>query len=94
MGSRLSHTVGGTDGEEGIGFLNWSRKYGDLRIAHFLGMHALQGIPLLSFYVLKSVGLTFLLSGGWLMLALYTLIHALRAKPLIKSRLKQAKAVH
>ena len=54
MGSRLSHTVGAPDGSSGYWFLNWSRKFGDLRISHFLGMHALQVIPLSAFYVFKS----------------------------------------
>lgn len=94
MGSRLAHTVGAPDGEEAKGLLNWSRKYGDLRIAHFLGMHALQGLPLLSFYILKSVWLTFLVSAGWLMITLYVLVNALRGKPLIELSHKQVKPVH
>ncbi|MFZ4403053.1 MAG: hypothetical protein ACOYOK_03035 [Pseudobdellovibrionaceae bacterium] len=54
MGSRLSHTVGGPDTSEGYLFLNWSKKFGDLRISHFLGMHALQILPFLAHYVFKS----------------------------------------
>lgn len=54
MGSRMAHTVGVLDGSEGYWFLNWSKTFGDLRVSHFLGIHALQIIPFSAYYIFKS----------------------------------------
>jgi hypothetical protein len=86
MGSKLTHTIGGPDGGAGLPLLNWSTRFGDPRIAHFIGMHALQVLPILSYYIFRNIKASILLSVLYLLLAIFTLVQALQGKPLIKSK--------
>jgi hypothetical protein len=86
MGSRLNHTVGALNDNSNWFIVGWSKTVGDLRVSHFIGMHALQVLPLLSYYILKNTKLTIGISILYGALALLTLIQALQGKPLIKSK--------
>jgi hypothetical protein len=88
MGSRLNHSVGALNDNSNLLIVGWSKTVGDLRVAHFIGMHALQILPLLAFYVLKNTKMTIGLFVIYAMLALFTLVQALQGKPLVRRNLQ------
>lgn len=58
MVGQLSHTVGLSDGGPGLPFLNWSTVAGDIRAAHFATLHALQVLPLMSYFITTRLGVS------------------------------------
>lgn len=84
MAARLSHTVGSVmETTSGLPVLNWSRESGDLRIAHFFGMHALQLLPILGFYIVRTKRSVILISLLYAAIVSALLWQALKAVPLI-----------
>ena len=81
MGSRMSHSVGALNDNSNLWILGWSKTVGDLRVAHFIGMHALQVLPVLSYYLIKNTKGTIILAVLYGLLALVTLVQALQGKP-------------
>ena len=88
-----AHSVGATDSGPGLPFLGWSTVGGDLRIAHFVGLHALQVIPLVGWLLILSrvsiltnghkLALLWTFGMGYLGLIVLLTWQALRAQSLI-----------
>ena len=85
------HSMGVPDGGPGLPLLGWSTTGGDLRIAHFVGMHALQGLPLLAAALVATrrftdgtrVLLVRIAAAAWAGLVVLLTWQALRAQPLL-----------
>lgn len=85
-----AHSIGVPDGGPGLPVVGWSTVGGDLRVGHFIGLHALQILPLFAWLLTRRprftegqrVRLVWTLGLGYLGLTLLVTWQALRAQPL------------
>ena len=85
-----AHTVGAADGGPGLPGTGWSTGHGDLRVPHFIGLHAVQALPLLVLLLARAgIGRAerarvMLVAGpSYAALCLILLIQAFRGVPLV-----------
>jgi hypothetical protein len=87
-----SHTFGAVDGGPGLPLVGWSTEAGDMRPAHFLGLHAMQLLPILAVVLARRRHLsetrrlaTVRASGvAYVGVMLVLAVQALRGMPLIR----------
>jgi len=84
-----AHTVGAPDGAAGLPVTGWSREHGDLRVPHFVGIHAVQAVPLLA-WLLGAGGSAawkrrapLIAAAGYYTLFAILLVQALGGHPLV-----------
>ena len=84
-----SHTVGAPDGGLGLPIVGWSREHGDLRVPHFVGMHAVQLLPAIA-WLLGPLGsvvarrrAVFLVAAAYFAVFLLLLLQALNGQPML-----------
>jgi hypothetical protein len=82
-----AHTVGAADGGPGLPGTGWSREHGDLRVAHFLGLHAIQMLSIaalllaaLGWQDIRRVRMVWAISASYVSLFVLLLWQALRGQ--------------
>lgn len=83
-----AHTVGGPDGGPGLPVTGWSTSHGDVRVAHFVGLHAMQALPLIALLFRRRseksrVRFTLVAGAAYALLFAGLLLQALRGLPLV-----------
>lgn len=85
-GTLGAHTVGAADGGAYMALTGWSTEHGDLRVGHFVGMHALQILPVAVALLGRRANakLAWVLSGSFLGIFLLVTWQALRGQSLVQ----------
>ncbi|WP_162914229.1 hypothetical protein [Taklimakanibacter lacteus] len=89
MSGQGSHWVGGDQSDAtGLPFLHWSTTGGDLRVAHFFGLHVMQALPVLGFLLrdlpaLQTRSLIWLAAVVWIGLTFAVFFQALAGRPFV-----------
>jgi hypothetical protein len=85
-----AHTVGAADGGPGLIGTGWSTGHGDLRVPHFVGLHALQVLPIFALVLARGslrshvrTRLVVVAAASYAALYVILLIQALRGIPLV-----------
>jgi len=78
-----SHTIGAPDGGPGLPGVGWSTEHGDMRIAHFFGLHGVQIVPLLSLLFARRRKV-FAIAASYFSFIVILAWQALRGQPLIE----------
>ena len=85
-----AHTVGGPDGGPGLAGTGWSRSHGDLRVSHFVGLHAVQVLPILALLLRRRsiadsarLRLVIVAAASYASLFVILLVQALRGVPIV-----------
>ena len=85
-----AHTVGAPDGGPGLVGTGWSTEHGDLRVPHFLGLHALQALPIVALVLVRRkvndrarVRLVWVAASSYGSLFVILLVQALRGQSVV-----------
>jgi hypothetical protein len=90
MVARKAHSVGVADGGPGLPLVNWSTQAGDLRIAHAVGLHGMQILPVVGWLASRrrwrpraQLLAVFGASAVYVAVGVILFAHAMAGRPLI-----------
>ena len=86
-----AHTVGAPDGGSGLPGTGWSIEHGDIRVPHFIGLHALQVLPVIALLLwwrrienARRARLMMVAGGSYATIFLILVWQALRGQALVR----------